>query len=47
MTPQNISRRQFGTLASVSAIAPMLQTQIEAADKGANAASLWVNRNKR
>ena len=35
MTPQNLSRRQFGALASVSAIAAMLQTQIEAADKAA------------
>ena len=33
MTPSNLTRRQFGTLASVSAIAAMLQTQIEAADK--------------
>ncbi len=31
MTPSNLSRCQFGTLASVSAIAAMLQTQIEAA----------------
>ena len=35
MTPSNLSRRQFGTLASVSAIAAMLQSQIEAADKAA------------
>jgi len=35
MNPPSFSRRQFGTLASVSAIAAMLQTQIEAADKAA------------
>ena len=35
MTPQNLSRRQFGTLASVSAIAAMLQTQLSAAEKAA------------
>ena len=35
MSPSNLSRRQFGTLASVSAIAAMLQSQIEAADKAA------------
>lgn len=35
MTPPTFSRRQFGTLASVSAIAAMLQTQLSAADKAA------------
>ncbi len=35
MTPTHLSRRQFGTLASVSAIAAMLRSQIEAADKAA------------
>ena len=35
MSPSNLSRRQFGTLASVSAIAAMLQTHLEAADKAA------------
>ncbi len=35
MNPTHLSRRQFGTLASVSAIAAMLRSQIEAADKAA------------
>ncbi|MFN0077891.1 MAG: hypothetical protein ACKVY0_15655 [Prosthecobacter sp.] len=35
MTPSSLSLRQSGTLASVSAIAAMLRTQIEAADKAA------------
>ncbi|MFM7605577.1 MAG: hydroxypyruvate isomerase family protein [Prosthecobacter sp.] len=35
MIQHPLSRRQFGTLASVSALAAMLQTQIEAADKAA------------
>ena len=35
MTPTHLSRRQFGTLASVSAIAAMLRSQIEAADTAA------------
>ena len=36
MTPSSLSRRQFGTLASVSAIAAMLQSQLGAADKAAS-----------
>lgn len=38
MTPSMLSRRQFGTLASVSAIAAMLRAQVEAADKAAGSA---------
>lgn len=35
MNPSAISRRQFGCLAGISAVASMLQTQLEAADKAA------------